>query len=188
VPILDIGGDLVLPGLVDGHMHLDKTLMGLSWMPHIAGPTRMSRIETDKTILQYLAVFTEERAGNLIETCVARGTGHLRTHVDIDLESRLAKLGGERAAPRPGKRADRRLSATRGSCAAPVSSTSSTRQCPAAPLNSWVKMAQPGETAVSIVWMKTSMLALSSAGSQQVSMKTRWPLKIYGSNKVNEAP
>jgi cytosine/creatinine deaminase len=29
VPVLDIGGDLVLPGLVDGHMHLDKTLMGL---------------------------------------------------------------------------------------------------------------------------------------------------------------
>ena len=25
-PALDIGGDLVLPGLVDGHMHLDKTL------------------------------------------------------------------------------------------------------------------------------------------------------------------
>ena len=23
-PALDIGGDLVLPGLVDGHMHLDK--------------------------------------------------------------------------------------------------------------------------------------------------------------------
>jgi cytosine/adenosine deaminase-related metal-dependent hydrolase len=34
VPILDIDGDLVLPGLVDGHMHLDKTLMGLPWMPH----------------------------------------------------------------------------------------------------------------------------------------------------------
>jgi imidazolonepropionase-like amidohydrolase len=45
VPILDIGGDLVLPGLVDGHMHLDKTLMGLPWMPHMAGPTRMSRID-----------------------------------------------------------------------------------------------------------------------------------------------
>ena len=25
-PALDIGGDLVLPGLVDGHMLLDKTL------------------------------------------------------------------------------------------------------------------------------------------------------------------
>jgi cytosine/creatinine deaminase len=98
VPILDIGGDLVLPGLVDGHMHLDKTLMGLPWMPHAAGPARMSRIETDKTILPYLPVSTEERAGNLIEQCVAHGTSHLRTHVDIDLESRLAKLDGVLAA------------------------------------------------------------------------------------------
>jgi cytosine deaminase len=36
-PALDIGGDLVLPGLVDGHMHLDKTLTGLPWMGHAAG-------------------------------------------------------------------------------------------------------------------------------------------------------
>jgi cytosine deaminase len=98
VPILDIGGDLVLPGLVDGHMHLDKTLMGLPWMPHAAGPARMSRIETDKKILPYLPVSTEERAGNLIEACVARGTAHLRTHVDIDLESRLGQLDGVLAA------------------------------------------------------------------------------------------
>src|SRR5271165_2860061 len=98
VPILDIGGDLVLPGLVDGHMHLDKTLMGLPWTPHAAGPTRMSRIETDKTVLPHLPVSTEERAGNLIEACVAHGTAHLRTHVDIDLESRLAKLDGVLAA------------------------------------------------------------------------------------------
>jgi cytosine/creatinine deaminase len=68
---------LVLPGLVDGHMHLDKTLMGLPWMGHAAGPTRMSCIETDKTILPHLPASTEERAGNLIEACVARGTVHL---------------------------------------------------------------------------------------------------------------
>jgi cytosine/creatinine deaminase len=63
-PELDIAGDLVLPGLVDGHMHLDKTLTGLPWMGHAAGPTRMSRIETDKTILPHLPISTEERAGN----------------------------------------------------------------------------------------------------------------------------
>src|ERR1700759_274244 len=50
-PALDVGGDLVLPGLVDGHMHLDKTLTGLPWMGHGVGPTRMNRIATDKTIL-----------------------------------------------------------------------------------------------------------------------------------------
>ena len=97
-PELDIAGDLVLPGLVDGHMHLDKTLTGLPWMGHAAGPTRMSRIETDKTILPHLPISTEERAGNLIRECVARGTTHLRTHVDIDLESGLAKLEGVLAA------------------------------------------------------------------------------------------
>ena len=91
-PELDIGGDLVLPGLVDGHMHLDKTLTGLPWRGHAAGPTRMSRIETDKTILPHLPLSTEARAGNLIRACVARGTTHLRTHVDIDPESGLAKL------------------------------------------------------------------------------------------------
>ena len=59
-PALDIGGDLVLPGLVDGHMHLDKTLTGLPWMGHAAGPTRVSRIETDKTILPHLPLSTED--------------------------------------------------------------------------------------------------------------------------------
>jgi cytosine deaminase len=98
VPALDIGGNLVLPGLVDGHMHLDKTLAGLPWMGHAAGPTRMSRIETDKKILPYLPLSTEERAGNLIRECVARGTTHLRTHVDIDLESGTSKLEGVLAA------------------------------------------------------------------------------------------
>ena len=141
VPILDVGGALVLSGLVDGHMHLDKTVMGLPWMPHAAGPTRMSRIETDKMILPHLPVSTEERAGNLIEACVARGTAHLRTHVDIDPESRLAKLDGVLAAcwrRASGTAAGRgcRSSPFRkaASCAARASSTCSTRRCARAPI------------------------------------------------------
>jgi cytosine/creatinine deaminase len=98
VPKLDIADDLVLPGMVDGHMHLDKTLTGLPWIGHAAGPTRMSRIETDKRILPNLPLSTEQRASNLIQQCVAHGTSHLRTHVDIDLEGRLSKLDGVVAA------------------------------------------------------------------------------------------
>lgn len=93
-PVLDLGGDVVLPGLCDGHLHLDKTLTGLPWMGHAAGPTRMSRIETDKTILPNLPLSTAERSVNLIRQCVAKGSAHLRSHVDIDLESRLTKLEG----------------------------------------------------------------------------------------------
>ena len=95
---IDLQGDLVLPAMVDGHMHLDKTLLGLPWMPHAAEPHRMSRIETDKRVLPGLALSTEERASNLIRQCVGHGTAHIRTHVDIDLEGKLTKLEGVLAA------------------------------------------------------------------------------------------
>src|SRR4051812_21666138 len=70
-PAIDLGGDLVLPGFVDGHMHLDKTLVGLPWLPHQAEPYRMSRIETDKRIWPKLNASVATRAGNLIEQCIA---------------------------------------------------------------------------------------------------------------------
>ncbi|CAN5126299.1 amidohydrolase [soil metagenome] len=95
---IDLHGRLLLPSLCDGHLHLDKTLMGLPWLPHAAEPFRMSRIETDKKILPHLALSTEQRAINLVRRCVSFGTGYLRTHVDIDLESGLAKLEGVLAA------------------------------------------------------------------------------------------
>ncbi|MBL8701758.1 MAG: amidohydrolase family protein [Alphaproteobacteria bacterium] len=95
---IHLGGDLVLPALIDGHMHLDKTLVGLPWIGHAAEPFRMSRIETDKRILPGLPLSTEQRAANLARLCVAQGTGHIRTHVDIDNEGRLAKLEGVCAA------------------------------------------------------------------------------------------
>jgi len=44
-PALDIGGDLVLPGLVDGHMHLDKTLTGLPFLHRF--PLKVHSILTD---------------------------------------------------------------------------------------------------------------------------------------------
>ena len=30
----DVGGDLVLPGLVEAHAHLDKSLWGMGWRPN----------------------------------------------------------------------------------------------------------------------------------------------------------
>ena len=89
--VVDGGGHLVLPGLVDGHIHLDKTLMGLAWMPHQAGPERISRIETEKRVRGGLPPVAE-RAANLVRRCIAHGTTAIRTHVDIDPELRLSHL------------------------------------------------------------------------------------------------
>jgi cytosine/adenosine deaminase-related metal-dependent hydrolase len=96
--VIDLAGDLVLPGLVDGHMHLDKTLMGLPWTPHAAEPFRMSRIETDERLLPALPLSTERRAGHLIRRCVAFGTAHVRTHADVTPAFGLNALHGVLAA------------------------------------------------------------------------------------------
>lgn len=91
---IDGGGDLVLPALVDSHLHLDKSLAGLPWQPHTAGPDRQSRIDTEKRMRGALPLSVAERAGALIERLVAQGTGHCRTHVDVDPEIGLENLEG----------------------------------------------------------------------------------------------
>ena len=90
----NLGGDLVLPALADGHMHLDKTLFGLPWWPHQAEPIRASRIATDQRVLPNLPLDTEARASALIRRCVAHGTGHIRTHADVTPAFGLDALHG----------------------------------------------------------------------------------------------
>lgn len=94
LPRLDLAGGLVLPGFTDGHMHLDKTVFGRKWLPHRAAPDRWSRIQTEKEIEKSLGLSTEERAATLIEVCIANGTSHIRTHIDIDTDIRLTRLEG----------------------------------------------------------------------------------------------
>lgn len=96
--VLDAAGDLALPALVDAHLHLDKTLFGLPWIPHAAGPTRMSRIETDARVLPGLPLPTADRAAALIRRGLAYGTLHLRSHADITPEFGLSALEGTLAA------------------------------------------------------------------------------------------
>jgi cytosine/adenosine deaminase-related metal-dependent hydrolase len=92
--LIDAEGALALPGFCDGHNHPDKTFMGLPWMPHRAGPTRESRIETEKVMESELDYPTAERAGNLIERCMISGTTDMRCHIDVDPDIKLKRLEG----------------------------------------------------------------------------------------------
>ena len=42
------GGRLLLPGLIDAHCHVDKTLWGAEWVPHSAGPQLVDRIANER--------------------------------------------------------------------------------------------------------------------------------------------
>ena len=85
-------GALLSPSFVEGHVHLDKTLLGLPLIPHRPGATVADRIRNEKDLRRTLPLSIEERGGRLIEQVVAFGTGALRTHVDIDTEVGLAGL------------------------------------------------------------------------------------------------
>jgi cytosine/creatinine deaminase len=82
-PALDVGGRLVSAGLVETHIHLDKT--------RIIDRCTVSAGTVQEAVAQTAAAkraFTEEdiyaRARQTLEKCIANGTMLIRTHVEID--------------------------------------------------------------------------------------------------------
>src|ERR1700710_2486219 len=89
---LDLKGRLLVPGLVEGHIHLDKVLLGLPFQPHRPGGTVAERNAAEKTLLRARTVPEETRAKALIAQISRFGTTSLRSHVDIDTDHGLANL------------------------------------------------------------------------------------------------
>jgi cytosine deaminase len=92
--VLDVADHVVLPGLVDAHCHLDKTLCGGPWVPHSAGETLSDRIANERRRRGELGIPDVDYIANL----VASGTTHVRTHTDIDPAFGLAGVEAVRAA------------------------------------------------------------------------------------------
>lgn len=89
---IDLEEALVLPGLIEGHIHLDKTFLGLPWIAHRPDRSVRGRIDTEKAIRRSLDEPLAARAQRLVDHVVARGTTTMRSHVDIDTEIGLAHV------------------------------------------------------------------------------------------------
>ena len=94
IATVDGAGGIVLPGFVDAHMHLDKTFWGEPWRPHSAGPTVVDRIENERKLRREMHLSPARQAERLVRQAVSRGTAHIRTHVDIDTDVKLANFEG----------------------------------------------------------------------------------------------
>lgn len=92
IPERDGGDALALPGLVDAHAHIDKTLWGLSWHSNLSGPRVVDRISYERRVLGAMAMPAAAQSGALLRHMAARGTTHVRTHVDIGPDIRLGHL------------------------------------------------------------------------------------------------
>jgi cytosine deaminase len=91
VPSLFEGaGELLLPAFVESHVHFDKTLWATPWRPNTAGPTRLDKIANERRMLADFDVPIAERAGPLLDHCIAHGSLHFRSHVDVQPEWGLA--------------------------------------------------------------------------------------------------
>lgn len=84
---------ILLPGLVEGHCHLDKTLWGRPWWRNEIGPLLRHRIENEKSVRKSLGMDAAREGRALCLAHLAAGTTRLRSHVDIDEESRLTHVG-----------------------------------------------------------------------------------------------
>lgn len=89
--VVDLAGHLVLPGLVDGHIHLDKSFVGDRWRPHQPAGSLRERLDIEKRALASAAPMTE-RAHALLTLAASMGTMAMRSHVDVDATTGLEHL------------------------------------------------------------------------------------------------
>ncbi|GAA1686549.1 amidohydrolase family protein [Glycomyces endophyticus] len=80
----DLGGAVVIPGLVDSHAHVDKTLWGGPWVPRTAGPGLEAAIAYGRDRRGEFGVPNPDYITALLTNMVVSGTTHARSHVDVD--------------------------------------------------------------------------------------------------------
>lgn len=92
---LDLEGRIVIPGLIETHIHLDK-----SRISHRCEAVRGDLDEAIQQVADQKKLFTAEdvytRAKATIERAIMQGTTHMRTHLEVDPGIGLRGLEGVR--------------------------------------------------------------------------------------------
>lgn len=85
---------IALPGLVEAHTHLDKTLIGMDWYENRVGPTRNHRILADRQAKRELGIDARRQSARQILQTLPFGVLAIRSHVDVDTEIGIANIEG----------------------------------------------------------------------------------------------
>nr|MDX8321265.1 amidohydrolase family protein [Agrobacterium sp. rho-8.1] len=85
-PTVDVAGELLVPGFVEGHIHLDTSFYGDTWIPHRPCTNGFDVHERVAFQAQNMAVAApmDKRARDQLDLCIGNGTLHMRSHVMVD--------------------------------------------------------------------------------------------------------
>ncbi|NTF45655.1 amidohydrolase family protein [Agrobacterium rhizogenes] len=84
--VVELEGVLVVPGFVEGHIHLDTSFYGDAWIPHkpcTNGFDVYERVAFQAENMAQAAPM-DVRARNQLDLCIANGSTHMRSHVMVD--------------------------------------------------------------------------------------------------------
>ena len=80
------GGALLLPGLVEAHTHLDKSLLGHPWYVNAVGPRLLDKIDNERMSKRRLGMDPYQQSWRQTVQSSRLGSTHIRSHVDIDTD------------------------------------------------------------------------------------------------------
>lgn len=94
--ILDGQNQLLLPGLVNAHAHIDKNLLGRPWHKNQTPEPRRIRdyVDNERHLRRTLNLSAQTQSALEARAALAAGVTHIRTHIDIDTDAGLAHFEG----------------------------------------------------------------------------------------------
>ncbi|MEO9779789.1 MAG: amidohydrolase family protein [Sedimentitalea sp.] len=91
---IDCGGCILIPGLVEAHTHLDKSLLGLPWYRNEVGPRLIDKINNEREVKVSLGLDPQVQSERHAILAMSHGCTHIRSHVDVDTHHGLAGVEG----------------------------------------------------------------------------------------------
>lgn len=94
LPAHDGKGWIALPGLVEAHTHMDKSLLGMPWYRNEVGPRLIDKIDNERAERTRMPIDARRQSARQAAQQVAFGATHIRSHVDVDTEVGVAGIAG----------------------------------------------------------------------------------------------
>ena len=92
--VIDCGGRILIPGLVEAHTHLDKSLLGLPWYRNEVGPRLIDKITNEREVKVSLGLDPQVQSERQAILSMSHGTTQIRSHVDVDTHHGLRGIEG----------------------------------------------------------------------------------------------